>query len=76
MNVGIVGSVCKVIERTPDGEFHWDGIVTQVTEAFIETMHKRNRFTHPQWDNYQRAYDETWTKHYFWPTGTTPNIIA
>jgi hypothetical protein len=44
--------------------FEWDGVITQITESFIETKHARNALTHPQWHNYMRAYSDTWIKHY------------
>lgn len=65
LSFGSVGDKVIVVEKTYTGEmFEWDGIITQVTEAYIETKHARNAVTHPQWHNFMRAYSDTWTKHY------------
>ena len=64
-----------VIERTHTGEvFEWEGEVTQANETFVETWHRRNPITHPQWNQYARAYEKTWTKHYFHPDGELSNL--
>jgi predicted GNAT family acetyltransferase len=61
----IVGEKVIVIEHTYTNEvFEWDGIVVDVTEAFVETKHCRNAVTHPQWHSYMKAYSDTYTKHY------------
>lgn len=60
-----VGEKVIVIEHTCTGEtFEWEGSVTEVTAAYVETVHARNAVTHPQWHNYWKAYSDTWTKHY------------
>lgn len=69
-----IGEKVIVIERTHGESFEWDGTVTEVTDAYIETKHRRNPITHPQWSNYFRAYMDTWTKHYFHPDGILKNI--
>lgn len=44
-----VGDSIIVIERTYDGQvFEWLGEIIEVTPAFIETKHCRDRVTHPQ----------------------------
>src|ERR1041384_4570319 len=59
------GDPVLVIEKTHTGEkFEWTGEVTQVTDAFVETVHRRNPLSHPQWQDYIRAYEKIWTKHY------------
>ena len=61
----ILGEKVIVIEKTHTGEiFEWEGEVTEVNETFIETAHRRNPITHPQWSNYIKAYEKTWIKHY------------
>lgn len=70
-----VGDKCKIIENTYTGEtFEWEGEITKIEEAFVETKHYRNRVTHPQWLDYRRAYLYTWTKHYFHPDELLTNI--
>jgi len=61
----VVGEKVIIIENTYNGEvFEWQGIVTEVTEAYIETKHCRNAVTHPYWHSYMKAYSDTYTKHY------------
>ncbi len=62
----VVGDKIKVIERTSEGVFEWDGEVTQVNEVFYETVHQREK--RPEWDKYLYAYNRTWIKHYKTPT--------
>ncbi len=59
-----VGDKVIVIERTAHETFEWEGEVVSVTDAYIETTHRRNSVTHPQWHNHTRAYEKTWIKHY------------
>ncbi len=59
-----IGDKVIVIERTVDEIFEWDGNIINITDAYIETAHRRNAVTHPQWLNYLRAYEMTWIKHY------------
>lgn len=71
-----VGDKVIVVENTYDGQrFEWDGEITEVTTAYVETAHKRNEETHPQWKKFARAYCDTWTKHYFHPDGKLNNVI-
>ena len=64
-----------VIERSNTGEiYEWEGIVTQVNSAFVETKHSRNAVTHPQWMKYFRAYMDTWIKHYYGPNDKLINV--
>lgn len=62
-----------VIERTYNGKvFEWDGVVTQITNAYIETKHCRIKGKYPkdeEEDNWNglgrsRTYLDTWTKNY------------
>lgn len=70
-----VGDAVIVIEKTYTGEvFEWDGEITEITNAYIETKHRRNPITHPQWHGYFRAYMDTWTKHYFHPDNKLTNL--
>ena len=70
-----VGDKIIVIERTYTNEvFEWDGEITYVSEEYVETTHRRNSVTHPQWHNYIKAYEKTWTKHYFHPDNILKNI--
>lgn len=79
-----IGDKVKVIETilvTDDNgqkwlkHFQWDGEIMQITNAFVETKHRRNAITHPHWMKFTRAYLETWTKHYFHPDNKQSNII-
>lgn len=68
MNLGIK---VIIVEETPVGTFEWEGEVTEITEAYIETKHERKWKTYPHWGAFNRAYMPTWTKHYFHPDGRT-----
>lgn len=60
-----IGEKVIVIERCHTGEvFEWNGEVVDVNEYYVETKHRRNPITHPQWSSYFRAYMDIWTKHY------------
>ena len=59
-----IGDEVIVIERTSEGTFEWEGEIVNITNAYVETVHRRNSVTHPQWYSYLRAYDKTWIKHY------------
>jgi hypothetical protein len=70
-----IGDKVKVIERTYTGEvFEWDGEIVKIEDVYVETKHCRNYITHPQWRNYNRAYEPTWIKHYYHPDGKLNNI--
>ena len=64
-----VGDSVKIVERTNEGVFKWDGVVVKITDAYFETTHSRDYKTHPQWGRFIRAYEKTWIKHYFYPNG-------
>lgn len=66
------GDPVWIRERTPEGDFWWKGEVVTRTEmkdtVVLETVHRRNPVTHPQWRGWARAYEKTWTKHFSpWP---------
>lgn len=64
-----------VIERTYDGQvFEWEGEIIYDCAAYIETKHRRNAITHPQWHGYHKAYSETYTKHYLHPDNVLSNL--
>ncbi len=80
----LIGDKIKVIETivvTDDNGLHWthdfvwDGIIIQITEAFVETRHARHAITHPYWFKYVRAYGDTYTKHYYHPDNKLSKII-
>lgn len=71
-----IGDKIKVIERTPLETFQWDGEVVEVNDTFIETTHRRNPVTHPQWHSYTRAYEKVWTKHYYHLDGKLNGICG
>jgi hypothetical protein len=79
-----VGDKIKIIETIPVTDdnglrwtynFIWDGVITQITEAFVETKHARHGITHPYWYKFMRAYMEIYTKHYYHPDNKLSNII-
>jgi hypothetical protein len=59
-----IGDKVIVIERTSHETFEWEGEIVNITDSYIETAHRRNSVTHPQWYSFIRAYDKTWIKHY------------
>ncbi len=60
------GDKIKVIESTEiGGRFEWDGEIIKIhTPNIIETVHRRNPITHPQWKEYRYAYVDIFTIHY------------
>ena len=69
-----IGTKILVIEKTVEGTFEWDGEVVVVNDTYVETTHRRNPVTHPQWHSYTRAYEKVWIKHYYHPDGKLNNI--
>ena len=70
-----IGDKVTVIERThSDGNYEWGGEITKITDAYVETKHRRDFVSHPQFRKYNRAYESTWVKHYYHPDGKLNNI--
>lgn len=50
------------VNFTEAAGFTWDAEVTEVNKYSIQVKWQRNRRTHPQWENYNRAYEPTWSR--------------
>jgi hypothetical protein len=51
----------KVRYTEPSG-FEWDATITEVDSLHIQITWCRDRHTHKQWMNYNRAYSQRWTR--------------
>lgn len=70
-----IGDKIKVVEVTVSEVFEWDGEIVGMNDVYVETTHRRNPVTHPQWHHYLRAYEKVWTKHYYHPDGKLNLIL-
>ena len=73
-----LGDEILYIEKNVDGLFEWEGVITKINDAFIETIHKRDIKKYPKmvdmWRIYRNMFDSQTVKHYFHPDGKTPRI--
>ena len=63
----VAGSKVLVIERWMNEVNKFEGEVAEVTNAYIETKHRRP--LRGDWNHYFHVYDEIKTKNYFSPDG-------